>query len=230
MDLVGISEELLLAFRLGNETDELISQLKGYNIKQLAEYLPNDDYKKAFWLNIYNAHILKAIRNKDDDNQFYTKKIIHFHRVSLSFDDVEHGILRRSKLKWSLGYLNKWKVDDWEKQLRVGKLDFRIHFALNCGANSCPPITSYNAEQVNSQLCNNTKNYLMDGSVFSTTSSNRIKVPRLFRWYFADFGGFKGIKKLYRKYNLVPIDSKAKISFLSYDWTINTENFTTEIN
>ena len=156
-------------------------------------------------------------------------KIIHFKDFSLSFDDIEHGILRRSKSKWSLGYLNKWRVEDWEKKLRVDALDFRIHFALNCGANSCPPITSYNVDQVNQQLCNNTKNYLMDASVFSTTSSNRIKVPRLFMWYFADFGGFKGIKKLYRKYNLVPIDSKARISFLSYDWTTNTENFTTEI-
>ena len=63
---------------------------------------------------------------------------------------------------------------------------------------------------------------------FSTTRSNRVKVPRLFLWYLADFGGFKGIKNIYRKYNLVPIDTEPKFSFLSYDWTMNVENFSVD--
>ena len=119
-------------------------------------------------------------------------------------------------------------MTDWENALRVNELDYRVHFALNCGANSCPPITNYSVENVNKQLCSNTKNYLFNTSVFSTTRSNRVKVPRLFLWYFADFGGFKGIKNIYRKYNLVPIDAEPKFSFLSYDWTMNIENFSVD--
>ena len=111
-------------------------------------------------------------------------------------------------------------MTDWENALRVNELDYRVHFALNCGTNSCPLITNYSVENVNKKLCINTKNYLFDTSVFSTTRSNRVKVSRLFLWYFADFGGFKGIKNIYRKYNLVPTDAEPKFSFLSYDWTM----------
>ena len=121
-------------------------------------------------------------------------------------------------------------MTDWENALRVNDLDYRVHFALNCGANSCPPITNYSVENVNKQLCSNTKNYLFDTSVFSTTRSNRVKVPRLFLWYFADFGGFKGIQRMLKHYKIIAPDVAPKIGFLKYDWTTNTNNFSIQID
>lgn len=229
MDLIQLSQDALLAAKLSKDEDLYSNRLSEIDSNTLNELLLNDDLKKAFWLNIYNTYIVSKLIKEGKSTNFYTTRFIQFKDVSLSFDDIEHGILRRNKIKMSFGYLTKWNVPAWAKLLQVEKLDYRIHFALNCGANSCPPITSYNAENVNQQLCNNTKNYLQDVSVFSTTKSNRVKVPRLFLWYFADFGGFKGIKNLYRKYNLLPIDTEPKFSFLSYDWSVNIDNYTTDI-
>ena len=70
----------------------------------------------------------------------------------MSLDDIEHGILRRSKIKWSEGYFNKLFPSKFEKENRVNKVDYRIHFALNCGARSCPPIAFYDPEKLDKQL------------------------------------------------------------------------------
>ena len=42
-------------------------------------------------------------------------------------------------------------VDDNRSMLAV-ELDPRIHFALNCGATSCPPIRVYSSSNLDSQL------------------------------------------------------------------------------
>ena len=36
--------------------------------------------------------------------------------------------------------------------MAVDVIDFRIHFALNCGAKSCPPIAFYSYDKINDQL------------------------------------------------------------------------------
>ncbi|GMI39841.1 hypothetical protein TeGR_g12793 [Tetraparma gracilis] len=50
---------------------------------------------------------------------------------ALSLDDVEHGLLRSEPGRFPPG--------DAREGLRV-QLDKRVHFALNCGASSCPPV------------------------------------------------------------------------------------------
>ena len=55
-----------------------------------------------------------------------------------TLDEIEHGVLRCNK-----GHPKDEKPmfeDDARKSLSLSFLDPRIHFALNCGATSCPPI------------------------------------------------------------------------------------------
>ncbi|MFZ8458418.1 DUF547 domain-containing protein, partial [Staphylococcus aureus] len=89
-----------------------------------------------------------------------------------SYDDIEHGILRKSSIKWSLGYAKKWFPSTKEKLLRVNKVDYRIHFALNCGAKSCPPIAFYDDAKLDAQLDIATKAYLI-GSVTYDSNANK---------------------------------------------------------
>jgi hypothetical protein len=69
--------------------------------------------------------------------------------------------------------------------------------------------------------------YLSESSDISH-AKNKIRVPRLFLWYIGDFGGFGGIRKLYKEYCLIPADSHPRISFLDYDWSLNIDNFATD--
>lgn len=135
---------------------------------------------------------------------------------------IEHGILRRSKIKLSLGYLNKPFPKEIEKKLRVEELDYRIHFALNCGAKSCPAIASYNATQIDDQLELSTHSYL---SQEVEIKNNEVWIPKLFLWFKNDFGRKKGTYKILNKYKLIEPNSKPKIHYKEYNWDIYLNHY-----
>ncbi|MBC7510955.1 MAG: DUF547 domain-containing protein, partial [Ferruginibacter sp.] len=54
-----------------------------------------------------------------------------------------HGILRRHGWKYRPRYFTNPFTSKLIKQLAVFKIDFSIHFALNCGAANCPAIKFY---------------------------------------------------------------------------------------
>jgi hypothetical protein len=192
------------------------------------EALSTDDEKKAFWINIYNGFTQATLKTNpkqyQNRNAFFGKKQLEIAGQKFSLDDIEHGILRRSKIKWSLGHINKIFPSKIEKVLRVAKVDYRIHFALNCGAKSCPPIAFYNPEILDKQLDLATKAYLL-GEAQYDSSVNALYLPKLMSWFRADFGGKKGMMKIVKSINLVPAGAHPKIKFKDYDWTLTLNNY-----
>ena len=227
---IQISQKLLYAVRTGESSENMVSQLKLANGKELTEQLSTDSEKKAFWLNIYNAFIQKILSENPESyktrNSFFTRRQITIAGMALSPDDIEHGILRRSKAKWSMGYFNKLFPSGFEKNYRVDTLDNRIHFALNCGAKSCPPIAYYSPENINRQLELATKSYLQNESYFER-EINTIYLPRIMSWFRGDFKGKKGIKKLLKEYSITENDD-VNIKFKKYDWTLFLNNYRQE--
>jgi hypothetical protein len=144
----------------------------------------------------------------------------------LSLDDIEHGILRHSKIKWSLGHLNKLFPGKFEKKFRVHSVDYRIHFALNCGAKSCPPIAYYAPEKIEAQLELATKNYLRS-EVTLDTGKNVAYLPAIMGWFRGDFGGKKGMRSLLKKHGISQ-NVKPVIRFKKYDWNLFLNNYTTD--
>ena len=67
------------------------------------------------------------------------------------------------------------------------QLDPRIHFALNCGARSCPPIRHYEPPELDAQLELATRAYLA-AEVELDAEGGSVTLPRLMRLYRADFG------------------------------------------
>ena len=226
--IVQLSQDFIYLAKTGESINDLSTQFKNTNYQTLLTSLNTDNAKKAFWINLYNGQTQIALKSNPDKynnrNAFYKAKQIEIAGNKYSLDDIEHGILRHSKIKWSLGYLNKLFPSKKEKQLRVDKLDYRIHFALNCGAKSCPPIAFYNPETINEQLEVATKAYLTS-EVEYDRSANLIKLPTLMSWFRADFGGKKGMIKILKKYNIVPEDANPKIKFKKYDWTLSLNNY-----
>ncbi|MEQ1678413.1 MAG: DUF547 domain-containing protein, partial [Chitinophagaceae bacterium] len=142
----------------------------------------------------------------------------------ISLDLIEHGILRRSKAKLSLGYFNKLFKSRFEKKFRVEKLDYRVHFALNCGAKSCPPIAFYKPEQIDKQLDLATKVYLKNEVLFNGKDLT-VEVPAILSWFRADFGGKRGITRLLRQQQLIPDSTTPAIRWKEYDWAIASNVF-----
>jgi len=228
MHPIQMSEQLLLAVK--NQEDPLpyIKGIAGYTSEALHTGLGNDAEKQVFWINVYNAFIQYKLKQDtsqfENRRKFFKKRDIVIAGTTLSFDDIEHGILRRSKVKWAGGQLQKWFPSDFEKKHRVEVLDWRIHFALNCGAMGCPAVDFYNVADLDKQLENGVNLFLMFESEYDSTT-NVLVLPKLFSWYRKDFGGKKGIYELLEKRDYIPVDSQPKLKYSEYDWRLSVANY-----
>jgi len=147
MDLTKLSQEYLLAVKKGEPTDTYVDQFSEIPLKFLKEQLVDDDCKKAYWINMYNA-CYQVLRHKNYTKpKIFKRRILTLHKKPFSLDDMEHGILRKYRYKYSLGFIPSLFLKRRIQTLEVDQIDYRIHFALNCGAASCPPIAFYDPER-----------------------------------------------------------------------------------
>lgn len=208
---LDISSQLLLEVKRSNPTDSLESLISNLEESELISTLDTDNKKKAFWLNIYNAYYqIMADKGSYSFDSIFVKKLIPIAGDTISFDALEHGILRAKK-EYDFG------------SLAVDTIDYRIHFALNCGAKSCPPIAFYNASKIDQQLETATKLYLtLDTEV--REDSKTIVVTQLMEWFSEDFGGEEGVVEALEKY-LGTDYSGYTIIFKPFDWSQKLSNF-----
>jgi Protein of unknown function, DUF547 len=104
--------------------------------------------------------------------------------------------------------------------MRVSRLDARIHFALNCGARSCPPIAAWDPASLDANLERATTAYLA-AETARMLDGRQIRVPRLLLWYSGDFGGRRGIMTLLRRHALVGPEEEPGVRYANYDWTMD---------
>ena len=224
----NLSMSLIDAARNDKPHESLLEQLAKVDQDVLANELTNDDLKKAFWINIYNAHIQFFLKkNPDlykDRNAFFHNRNIIVAGKNLSFDDIEHGIIRRSKSKLSLGFLPSLRVDKYEKKFRTKKVDGRVHFALNCGAKSCPAVAAYDYKKLDEQMDKSTKIHLQ-GTTKYDAATNTVNITRLFSWFRGDFGNKKKVIKFLKKYEAISADIQPNINYNVYDWTLWLDNY-----
>lgn len=231
VNLIETSQQLLLQAKTHESTDSLVHILKGISENDLSNQLTSDASKKAFWINLYNA-FTQIILSKNSDRyknrgSFFGDKQIDIAGRKLSLDNIEHGILRHSKIKWSLGYVNKFFPSAFEKKHRVDTVDYRIHFSLNCGAKSCPPIAFYSPENLDRQLNMATSVYLQGEAAYNA-KDNVVELPAIMGWFRADFGGKKKMIDLLHTLQIVPQDANPSIRFKQYNWNLFLENYKTE--
>lgn len=228
-----LSMELVRSLRDGDETEPITQRLANASEDELYNDLETEAGKKAFWLNIYNAYVqilllenpeLFKDRNSWFGYNFFTSPQIVIAGKELSFDDIEHGIMRRSKVKLSMGYLDQWFVDDFIKRFWWEEIDPRIHFALNCGAASCPYIAVVDPVRVEEQLNITTEKYLKETTAYYP-DENEVEVNKLMSWFRADFGGTSGAIKMLKEYDVIPENAAPSISFKEYDWTLELGNY-----
>lgn len=226
---IQLSQDLVRAVKNDTDRSKIIEQLANIPMQQLAEALDTDAEKKAFFINVYNGfvqHILMKNPEKfEDRDKFFTTDQITIAGQELSLDDIEHGIIRGSKVKWSLGLIQDPFADDFEKAFRVEETDPRIHFALNCGAKSCPYVATYGAEKLDQQLDIISRQFLQRTSKYKP-SEEKVYVTSLMSWFRGDFGGLDGAKEMLKKYDVIPEGADPELEFKDYDWTLELGNFT----
>ena len=227
----ALAQGLLVACKRGEATEGYRAALATLDNSALRPLREDRRTALAFWLNCYNAGTQVLLRDRPGlyESQlrfirFFWAPALTVGGTSLSLDRIENGLLRGGRSKYGLGYLPKLLVSTFESRYRLADCDPRIHFALNCGAESCPAIRAYEPDQIDQQLDLATRSYLAS-TVAYNPDTKVVRVPRVCLWFRGDFGGASGIRTFLREYGSIPEDATPKIRYLSWDWTKATEDF-----
>jgi len=171
--------------------------------------LDSDSEKLAFWINVYNGmtnyavihfQIKESMKEIDD---LFRRRFFRVSGIDFSLDDVEHGVLRRNARE-------HLSIDDVRLRYQVSQLDYRIHFALNCGAQSCPAIAYYTEEGLETELEEATTSFV-EQEFLVNDEEKVIRCSSLFAWYKEDFGEHFLNDPSYANYD---------ITLKPYDWSV----------
>lgn len=170
---------------------------------------------------------------------FFNNVKFQVGRDILSFQDLENGILRGNrKAPFSLSH--PFSKGDSRIELAMKTVDCRIHFALNCGAKSCPPVKDFTRQSIEQELRIVAQAFCEDDEqVRVDLNSETVYLSKLFSWYQEDFGKTKaellktiisflrGQKRLDLKQLLYQRGDSVKINYNDYDWSTDASDYTT---
>lgn len=169
--------------------------------------------KIAFWLNAYNAVVVKAVLDgRSAESVFGRYRMFYGYERTVAGeprtpDEIENEIIRPSGEK-------------------------RIHFALVCASSSCPRLRrqAWVGETLDRDLDEEARRFLGD------PVRNRIRVgapeiglSKIFEWYRSDFGGSDdSVREFVTRYvgeaERADLEQRRPpIEFLEYDWSMNVQ-------
>jgi hypothetical protein len=186
----------------------------------------------AFWINLYNALVVHGVLAADVPQSvtkvpsFFDTTAYEIGGLRFSLEDIEHGVLRGNRPK----HLRPWAPlpkSDPRLKYALESLDPRIHFALVCGARSCPPVGAYTADRIDEQLDLAARSFV-NQAVEAAPGGKELRVSSILQWYEADFGGRDGVLNFLRRtlspgpaLRLLEAGAEPKISYVDYDWSLN---------
>lgn len=184
----------------------------------------------AFWINTYNAAVARGIdrlavrKSVWEIRDFFGIVACRVGDLVVSADDIEHGVLRANRPS-PLGGPPPFGPDDPRRRLVVEPMDVRMHFAISCGARSCPPVRRYDGDRLDVQLDEAVRSYLEREL---TIEDDVLCAPELFRWFRDDFercpGGLRAFLVRHAPpgpvHDAVTSRGVAIIEYRPYDWRL----------
>ena len=193
----------------------------GQEKKRLAAYLANlgdaktaamtADEKKAFYINAYNAMAISIvldrypIRSIRDVDGAFQKIVRRIGGESLSLDEIENRLRALS--------------------------DARIHFAIVCVSESCPPLAprAYTAEGISAALDRQARAFVNDPKRNAIDrKAGRIAFSKIFDWNRKEFERDAGTVTKYVSRYRTDLETASWLAsttqapeFLEYDWALN---------
>jgi hypothetical protein len=166
--------------------------------------------QKAFWINVYNAYTIQLILENyplksilDIKKKGETAWKIPFVKVdntTYTLDHIEHEILRKTLF------------------------DPRIHVGVNCASSSCPKLgnIAFTEQNIEASLEQLMTAFINDSSR-NKLSKNTIEISPIFEWFQEDFTKNGTLIDYLNRYSKTKINLIAKVSYLKYDWSLNSK-------
>jgi len=184
-----------------------VDQLRAKSPDNAPDLFPSRDHQLAYWINAYNALVLKGvigyypIRSVKDVKWFYGFFKRDTHVVggqTLTLDHIEHGIIRP-----------RFK-------------DPRIHFAVNCASISCPRLAqkAFTAQTLQADLDRLTREFVASPQQVRIEGQT-LWVSPILDWYREDFGDGIAFLSRYASSEQAEKMKGKTIQFMDYDWNLN---------
>lgn len=217
--------------------EEAVCELQGINIGKM-----NNKTRLAFGINLYNLMVKYAFIKVGISTStlargaFFSGVKFNIGGDVLSFNDLENGVLRgNAPPPYSL--FAPFSKGDPRRRLALPEADCRIHFALNCGAKSCPPVKNFTATAIDEELRIVAQAFTeQEDNVRLNPKKNEIHLNMILNWYGVDFAPSKdllpekvvtflrGEKKETLQAMLDSCD-KISVKFNEYNWGTNASDF-----
>jgi len=209
----------------------LTGRLRSYDLTSLK----SRGQRLAFWVNLYNTGVIHGVielglqHSVKEVSWFFDRITYEIGGYLFSLNDIEHGILRGNR-RHPYRLFKPFKKKDPRLGFAVVPMDPRIHFALVCGARSCPPIGFYESKQIDFQLGLAAISFINSPQVVILPHENMVFLSKIFKWYKRDFGGSdlalfdilltyldEGEKKNFLKEHR----NRVRIKYQPYNWSLN---------
>lgn len=217
--------------------DFFLYKLKRTNPESYKNWVEED--KIAFWINAYNAFIIKIVLDNYPIEKQKSKKYPANSIMQIN------GVWSKYKIEL-MG--QKYTLDDIEN--KVLNKDFKepkIHFALVCGSKGSPPLRreAFKGRELHNQLSDQADRFLNCTSNFQIDLINSIVyISPIFKWYGKSFikkyGGGKEFNNFNKEqravlnfhYKYLNSRSKGylrskvfKLSYLKFNWSLNEQEY-----
>ncbi|HSN85731.1 MAG TPA: DUF547 domain-containing protein [Thermoanaerobaculia bacterium] len=198
--------------------DRLRQRMAGVDVRTLSR--PD---QLAYWINLYNISVVgivvdgypvDSIRDLSTDPivrlNVFKKDSVATREGKMSLDDIEH------------------------KKVREGFKDARIHFAINCAAESCPPIRPepYVGARIDQQLDDQARKFLNGphgARVEKKGGRLIVHTTKIMDWFGEDFDKWGGGRLVFlHKYlaadkarQIAAAGNQVEIEYDDYSWKLN---------
>lgn len=205
-----VSQKGIVDYKAFKTDETTLDTYISYLDKTSATSSWSENKQKAFWINAYNAYTIKLILEnyplksindiKKDGKTAWKIPFAKVGRSTYTLDHIEHKILRKKLF------------------------DPRIHVGVNCASDSCPKLgnIAFTEENIEAILENLMTDFINDSSR-NKLSKKKVQISSIFDWFQDDFTKNGSVIAYLNKYATTEINSNAKISYLKYDWSLNSK-------
>ena len=193
------------------ENDEDVAALQEF-VTQLGQTdigLLSEADQAAMYINLYNAAMLQVALENYPIKSVKTIGILPFSVFKKDFVELAD---------------RKVSLDDIEKGILLKQyFDPRIHFAVNCASESCPPLRAepFVGDRLDEQLEAQTRLFAESGRAARVDEdTKRIAYSELFKWYAGDFA-VKNPADYLNRYREAALPTNYSVDWIPYDWALN---------
>ena len=183
------------------------------------ELFPTRAAQRSYWINTYNTLVLRAVL------EYWPLESVRDVKISVTSRVVPgKGFFYDRKVVVGGEETNLYKL---EKEVLRKQKDPRLHFALNCGSESCPVLRPW--EWTDDQLDEAAREFINKPENVSIVGKN-LYLSSIFKWYKKDFP--KDLHSYLQQYAEPGLneqlqaakDEKYRTRYRTYDWSLNAQD------